>query len=330
VTRPINTRSDADATVWTTRKLQAWMNEAFTKKNLDSPRLLAEMLLAHVIGCERLRLYMDQDRPATPLERNTLRDLVSRALNHEPVQYLTGEAWFFGMPFHVDPRVLIPRPSTETIVEHLLQHARTQPGFGGAGIAAPVGGGGAVDIRGEGILIADLCTGSGCITIAVLKHLPGARAVATDISTDALDVARKNAERHGVADRIDFVHGDLLAALDEFPVTRGKGSLHYLVSNPPYIPDDEWPAVEPNVRDHEPHLALRGGVDGLDFIRTLIESGPRFLRAAGLMLLELPDSRAELALGIAQTTKELRDARIVKDIDGLRRVLIAQRVAESR
>jgi release factor glutamine methyltransferase len=101
---------------WTTRKLLAWMSDAFVKKGIDSPRLCAELLLAHVIGCDRLRLYMDADRPATPLERDTLRDLVARALKHEPVQYLVGEAWFHGLPFHVDRRVLIPRPSSETLI----------------------------------------------------------------------------------------------------------------------------------------------------------------------------------------------------------------------
>src|SRR6185295_16304457 len=139
-------------------------------------RLQAELLMAHVLGCERLRLYMDADRPASPLERSALRDLVGRALGHEPVQYLTGEAWFFSLPFKVDRRVLIPRPATETIVEHVLQHARAEAGFGGK--------------TGEGVVIADVCTGSGCIAIALLKNLPQARAVATDVSPDALEVAR--------------------------------------------------------------------------------------------------------------------------------------------
>src|SRR5688500_1852362 len=105
------------------------MADAFAKKGLDSARLMAELLMAHVIGCERLKLYMEPERPATPLERQQLRDLVGRALKHEPVQYLTGEAWFFSLPFKVDRRVLIPRPATETIVQHVLQHARVEPGF---------------------------------------------------------------------------------------------------------------------------------------------------------------------------------------------------------
>src|SRR5690242_3674918 len=131
------------------------MSDAFTRKQLDSPRLLSEMLMAHVVGCERLKLYMDPDRPATPLERDTLRNLV-------------GEAWFFGLPFHVDRRVLIPRPATETIVEEVLQNLRARHGQAAT--------------KGEGLLIADVCTGSGCIAVALLKQLTGARVVGTELS----------------------------------------------------------------------------------------------------------------------------------------------------
>lgn len=300
----------AETEVWTTRRLLAWMGTAFSRKQLDSPRLMAEMLVAHVIGCDRLKLYTDADRPASPLERQTLRDLVARALKHEPVQYLVGEAWFFGLSFKVDRRVLIPRPATETIVEHVLQHARARSGVAGK--------------RGEGLLIADICTGSGCIAIALLKNLPDARAVATDICEQAARVARDNAVRHSVLDRLDILTGDLLEPLADFPSTRGVESLDYLVSNPPYIPDDEWPAVAPNVKDHEPHGALRGGADGLDFARRLL-SGTRLLKPGGLLLMETADSRADAALDLVASSPLLSDARILKDFEGLPRVIIAAR-----
>ncbi|MCC6952405.1 MAG: peptide chain release factor N(5)-glutamine methyltransferase [Phycisphaerales bacterium] len=302
----------AHAEVWTTRKLLAWMGQAFTKKGLDSPRLMAEMLVAHVIGCDRLKLYLDQDRPASPLERQTLRDLVTRALAHEPVQYLVGDAWFFGLAFHVDRRVLIPRPATETIVEHVLQHARATHGVGA---------------RGEGLLIADVCTGSGCVAISLLKRLPGARVVASDLSPDALEVARLNASRHGVLDRLDLLRGDLLAPFAEFPATRGEPSLDYLVANPPYIPDDEWPGqVDRNVLDHEPHLALRGGPDGLTLVRPLIADGARLLKPGGLLLVEVASSRAEEARSLADASPALADARVLQDVEGLPRVVVATRV----
>lgn len=296
---------------WTTRRLLAWMQEAFFKKDLDSPRLLAEMLVSHVIGCDRMKLYLDPDRPVSPLERDTLRNLVARALKHEPVQYLVSEAWFFGMPFHVDRRVLIPRPATETIVEEVLQNTRARHGQAAT--------------KGEGLLIADVCTGSGCIAVALLKNLPAARVVATECSADAVEVARGNAIRHGVIDRLDILTGDLLAPLLDYPTTRGKGALDYLVSNPPYIPDDEWPAVAPNVKDHEPHLALRGGVDGLDYVRRLLDGAPHLLKPEGLLLIEVADSRAAIAKDLVASHQDLADVRVLKDFEGLPRVIVARR-----
>jgi len=287
------------------------MTQAFVKQCLDSPRLTAEMLVAHVVGCSRLQLVIDADRPASPLERQQLRDLVGRALGDEPVQYLVGEAWFYGLPMKVDRRVLIPRPGTEAIVDRVLHHARAQPGFGGP--------------KGDGAVIADVCTGSGCIAVALIKNLAGARAVATDISPAALDVARENAGRHAVADRLDFVQGDMLDPLDQHPATRTRGTLHYLVSNPPYIPDREWGAVAPNVKDHEPERALRGGADGLEYVRRVIAGGPERLRAGGLLLVEVADSTATDAEKLAREHPMLRDVEIVRDCEGLPRVVLAHR-----
>ncbi len=309
---------------WTTRALLAWMKSAFIKAGIDSPQLCAEMLLGHVLGCERLKLYTEPDRPASPLERQSLRDLVARALKDEPVQYLVGEGWFFSMPFAVDKRVLIPRPATGTIVEHVLQHARATPGFGGAS-------GGPDGRFGEGVVVADICTGSGCVAVAIAKNMPGVLVVATDISGDALEVAAANAERHKVADRVDLLEGDLLGPLDDHPVAKGKGSLHYLVSNPPYIPDDEWDSADPetgvqaNVKDYEPTVALRGGADGLDFVRPLLTEGPAYLRSGGLLLVEVAASRAEEARAIAEANPMLEAVRVLKDFEGHARTIVARR-----
>lgn len=298
---------------WTTRKLLAWMKEAFAKAGLDSPQLCAEMLVAHVLGCERLKLYTDPDRPASPLERQTLRDLTTRALKDEPVQYLVGEAWFFSLPFQVDKRVLIPRPATTTIVEHVLQHARATPGFH------------------EDVVVADICTGSGCIAISLAKHLRGSHILATDISPEALEVARANAERHKVADRIDLLEGDLLQPLDNHPAAGGDDSLHYIVSNPPYIPDDEWKSddpetgVQPNVRKYEPELALRAGPDGLRFVRPILEKGPDRLRPGGLILVEIAASRAKEARAIAESNRKLEAVTVLKDFEGHPRTVVARR-----
>jgi len=295
---------------WTTRRLLAWMSEAFTKAELDSPRLCAELLVSHVIGCDRLKLYTDADRPASPLERGTLRDLVGRALKHEPVQYLVGEAWFFGLPYHVDRSVLIPRPATETIIEQVLQHARAEPGFGGK--------------TGEGVRFVDVCAGSGCIAISLLRQMPKATAIATDISPEALVTAAKNAQRHKVDDRLEIIDGDLLAPL----LDHADGhNFHFIVANPPYIPDHEWDLpgfVWRNVREYEPHLALRAGADGLQYIRPLIgqaAEGDR-LRDGGLLIIEAAASTAAAVAELFESVGQFERIRIAKDHEGLERVVI--------
>jgi len=307
---------DTAPQTWTTRDLLGWMTKAFESKDLDSPRRMAEMLMAHIIGCDRLRLYMDTDRPATPLERDTLRDLVRRAMSHEPIQYLVGEESFFGMSFHVDKRVLIPRPSTQTLIDEVLSHARKNP-----------------DDRtlrdsdaGVGMMIADVCTGSGCIGAALAKNLPGCRVIASDISGDALEVAQINITKHELDERVELVQGDLLEPILNHPVAGQNGSLHYLCSNPPYIPDHEWDAIEPNVKDHEPTMALRADDDGMRFISALIEQGPRLLSKGGLLLIEIAACNASKCLELANSHAMLERERIVKDSDGLDRVLIAERV----
>lgn len=284
------------------------MSKAFDERGVESPRLSAEMLLAHVLGCDRLRLYMNADRPASQAERDQLRALVSRALTHEPVQYLVGEAWFFSLPFTVDRRVLIPRPSTETIVEHVLQETRKR-----ADQAPPQ-------------VIADVCTGSGCIAVVLARNLAAARVLATDISGEALDVARANAARHAVADRITFLQGDLLEPLRRSPTP----PLGFLVANPPYIPDHEWhdPAMMGrNVKGHEPELALRGGADGLRLVEPMIDQSAEFLAPGGRLLIELAASTAEAALARAVANPQWSEARILMDADGLPRVLSAVRRA---
>lgn len=284
------------------------MSDAFTRNELDSPRLFAELLLSHVLGCDRLKLYMDADRPASEIERQTLRELVGRALKNEPVQYLVGESWFYGLPLHVDRRVLVPRPSTETIIEQVLQHVRTEPGFGGK--------------TGEGVCFADIGTGSGAISLVLLKNMSAARALAVDISPDALEVARRNAHRHSLADRIEFLQGDLLAPLGDHPA---GNQLHYIISNPPYIPDFEWAAVESNVKDYEPTGALRGGADGLKFVRPLIENAPALIRPHGLLLIEIAAVTAPEVLALANAHPLLENARIENDLEGHQRVLVARR-----
>lgn len=292
--------SQGRAETWTTRRLLQWTTDHFIRKGIDSPRLSAEMLLAHVLDVPRLKLYMDADRPASELERAAFRDLVERAVKHEPVDYLVGHAPFFSMMLKVNPSTLIPRPSTEALVEHVIQHARRTPGF-----LAP--------------LIADVGTGTGAIAIAVAKQIPDSRVIATDIAEDALALARENAETQGVADRIDFRAGDLLAPL------HGE-RVKYLLSNPPYIPDDEWDAVEPNVKDYEPARALRGGADGLQFLRPLIAGCREYLEPPAQICFEIAASRKQDVLDLAAANTGLSNPRVLADHEGLPRVLIADAV----
>ncbi len=294
--------AQSQAKRWTTRELLAWLVEAFTKAGLDSPRLLADMLLTHTLGVQRLDLYTSPDRPASDAERAALRSLAARALRNEPVQYLVGEAWFFGIPLHVDPRALVPRPSSETIVEAVLQRLGR-------------------DGRDRPLRIADICTGTGALAISLLIHLPQARAYAVDLSADALALARTNMQRHELERRLTLFEGDLLAPLAQ------AESFDLIVANPPYIPDEEWPAVPPNVKNHEPHLALRGGPQGLDLVRRLLVEAPPRLRPGGDLLIEIAASSADAALALAQARSDLCESRVLPDCDGLPRVLSARRTS---
>lgn len=244
---------------WTTRRLLAWTSDYLERKAVDSPRLAAEMLLAHVLEVPRIKLYMDMDRPASPLERSAYRCLVERAAAHEPVQYLVGQTSFFSLDFVVTPDVLIPRPSTETLVEHIIQRVKRTPG-----LAAPV--------------IADVGTGSGCIAIALARHLPQATIDAVDISPAALAVARANAERLAPG-RITFHQGNLLQPISHRP--------HLIIANLPYITDAEWTQLDDGVKSHEPTLALRGGRDGLALIRELLGQAVDKLSPNGAIFLEI-------------------------------------------
>lgn len=292
------TPTESRPETWTTRRLIGWTERFFGAKGLDHPRLSAEMLLAHVLETTRIKLYTDPDRPASELERAAFRKLVERAVDHEPVDYLIGHTHFFSMMFKVNRSVLIPRPSTETLVEHVVQHARHTPGF-----ASP--------------LIADIGTGSGAIALCVAKHIPNCHVIATDLHSEALEVATENARAQHVLDRIEFRAGDLLEPLRSSPPVR------YLLSNPPYISDEEWDQVAPNVKDHEPSHALRGGSDGLHFIRPLIQQASTFLDHPGQLVIEIAASQSDAVLELASAAVGLENPSILSDHESLPRVLVA-------
>lgn len=281
------------------RRLLEWTAGFFTRKELDSPRLSAELLLAHVLGYPRIKLYTHYEQVVPDAPLASFRDLVKRAGEHEPVQYLTGRAHFFNLEFEVTRDVLIPRPETETLVEHVLQAQRNLPGL-------------------EAPRVLDLCTGSGCIAAAVATRLKAATVVAVDISPGAAAVARRNLETLGLADRVTVYEGDLFAALKDAVDVH---PFDILVSNPPYIPSDQIATLDRNVRDFEPMRALDGGPDGLTFHRRILEDAASRLTPAGRIYLEIAFDQGEKALDLARTHDAYADPKILKDFGGRDRVL---------
>lgn len=264
----------------------------------ETPRLDAELLLGHALGWGRARVMAELPSVVPAAALHTFRDLVARRMDHEPVAYLTGRKEFFGLEFLVDRRVLVPRPETETLVELALEWAREWRRFHPA--AGP-------------LVIADVGTGSGCIAIALAVHLPDARVYAIDLSPGALDMARQNIARHAVAGRVTLLQGDLLAPLPQ-PVD-------LLASNPPYTILAE---IDEGVRRHEPHLALDGGVAGLDVYRRLLATAPAALRPGGAALLEIGAAQAAAVTAMARAAFPTAQVMVRQDLAGRDRVVMVQ------
>jgi release factor glutamine methyltransferase len=284
---------------WTVRRLLEWTAPFFATKGIDSPRLSAELLLAHALGMPRIKLYTDHERVLNSEQLSAYRDLVRRAAEEEPVAYLTGRAHFFNLEFHITRDVLIPRPDTETLVENVIQLIRHQPGL-------------------EAPRILDLCTGSGCIAAAIAHNVKQAVVVATEISEKAVAVARGNMERLGLSDRVTIEQGDLFAPLDRLADRQPFG---LLVANPPYIPSGQIPQLDRSVRDYEPIAALDGGPDGLAFHRRILAEAPRHLIPGSHVFLEIAFDQAEAARRVVAEHPSFADVRILKDHAGNDRVL---------
>ena len=255
---------------WTVARLLAWTRGHLEEKEVAEPRLSAELLLAHVLDCPRIKLYTNSEMTPSPDQLTTFRDLVRRSATHEPIAYLTGRKEFFSLAFEVTPDVLIPRPETETLVERVLAHCTERD-------------------RPDATLL-DLGTGSGCVAIAILVNCSGMQVVASDISEAALAVARRNAESHGVLDRMRFVAAP---GLDLPPEVVPAGGFDVIVSNPPYIGEAEMATLPANVRDHEPRIALTEGADGLSVYRILAETGAAVLKPDGAVFVEIGAGMAQ-------------------------------------
>lgn len=242
--------------------------EFLARKGVDSPRLQAELLLAHVLKLPRMRLYLNFERPLTAAEVDELRGLMQRRGRREPVQHLVGSTSFCGFELAVNRHVLVPRPETEILAELGWQFLNT--------------------LNTEAVAL-DFGTGSGCLAVALALQCPRARVTALEISPDALEVARQNVERHGLRECVQLLPSDGFAAVPE------EARFHLIISNPPYIPTGEIETLQPEVRAFDPRLALDGGADGLTFVRRLAAEAGSRLAPGGRLMLELGDGQAAAA-----------------------------------
>jgi release factor glutamine methyltransferase len=283
--------------VWTVGRLLTWTTEWLGARDSDSPRLDAEVLLAHVRGCPRIALYTAFGTPVSDQERGRFRELVKRRGEGEPVAYLVGSREFFSLPFSVTKDVLVPRPETEGLVVRSIDLCKAA--------AAP--------------RIIDVGTGSGAIAVTLATRLPKATIVATDISSAAIAVARANAEHHGVANRITFVQCDLMSD------PRAAGPWNVIVSNPPYVREDEFEALPRDVRLHEPRTALVSGPTGVEVVERLVAAALAALAPGGWLLVEIgPAVVAAAEAAIARQPGLLPEATL-KDMAGLPRIVQARR-----
>lgn len=284
---------------WTVRRVLAWTTKYFRAAGVEAARFEAETLLAHALRTERLELYLHPERVLSEEERGRFRGLVRRRRAGTPLAYLLGTVEFMDATLKVDRSVLIPRVETEELVEHVLREVEVD-----AEASPP-------------LRLLDLGTGSGAVAIALLRAWPQARAVAVDLSLDALRLARENARLNGVARRLELVCSDWQAAL--------RGAFDLIVSNPPYIPTEEIPTLPREVRAHEPHKALDGGTRGLEAIERIIRGAPSVLRPGGRLYLEIGSRQAEDVRGLLECTHQFESIEVLRDLAGHERIVRARR-----
>ncbi|MFQ5647209.1 MAG: peptide chain release factor N(5)-glutamine methyltransferase [bacterium] len=268
--------------LWTILGVLEWTGDFFRQKGIERGRFEAERLLAHVIGCERLDLYLNFDQPLSPAELSAFRQLVTARAKREPLQYLTGFQEFWSLPFEVGPDVLVPRPDSERLIEILLETTKSQD-------------------RGK---ILDLGTGSGALAVAASSELPDFSVYASDLSRAAVRTASANAEK--LEKRVSFAVGNWLEMFQ-------PGSFDFIISNPPYIRTGDFDNLMPEVRNHEPRLALDGGADGLECYRKIIRDAPGYLKPAGVLLLEIGCDQAVEIKGLFQQSSLWKECIIYQD-----------------
>jgi release factor glutamine methyltransferase len=283
---------------WPVGRLLTWTTDFLKRRGAESPRLDAEVLLAHALGWERVKLYTHYEEEVGERPRNAFRDLVRRRAEGMPVAYLVGRKEFYSLALAVSPAVLIPRPDSEFVVVEFLAVMKDR----------------------EAPRAVDVGTGSGCLALACAQHHKTVRFVAIDNSPEALAIAAANAKTHGLSDRIEFRLGDRLA-----PVAQDE-AFDAILSNPPYIPTGVIPSLEPGVRDYEPHQALDGGSDGLRMVATLIAQAAERLRTGGHLILEIGSDQEGPVRDLIAAQPLLKLAPTVRDHANHPRVVRAQRI----
>jgi release factor glutamine methyltransferase len=271
--------------------LSAARDEIATRGS-DEAFLEAEVLVRHVLGIDRVRLYQRMSDRLSKEQASCLQGCLERRSAHEPVAYIIGRKEFFGLEFEVSPTALIPRPETETLVERALEFAREYEGR---------------------LTIVDVGTGTGAIGICLAKTMLNARVVATDVSREAIELARRNAERHGILGRIGFRVGDLLAPVGEL--------VEVIAANLPYVTTEQWEALPPEIRNYEPRGALDGGADGLEYVRRLFDEAPAKLADGGALFCEIGDWQGDAAREVAQTAFPGARVEVSRDLAGRDRVV---------
>ncbi|MGB0591296.1 MAG: peptide chain release factor N(5)-glutamine methyltransferase [Myxococcota bacterium] len=292
--------------VWTVLRTLQWTTEYFRSKGMDSPRLDAELLLTHVLEIARIQLYVQYERPMVAEERAQYRDLVRRRGGGEPVAYILGEREFWSLTFEVCPGVLVPRPDTETLVQRALD------------IASELSPEGDPALR-----IAEVGTGTGCIAVSLAHERPDAQVWAGDVADIPLQLAPRNAARAGVAERVHVHRSD---GLDLLHREAGGRPFELIVSNPPYLRDDEFAGLMTDVRDYEPRRALTAGADGLEVIRPLLVSAgrPGVLTKNGAVLIEIGSSEQAIAVESLMREQGLTAIETVLDFGNRARVVVGR------
>lgn len=285
--------------IWTINKLLNWVSQYLKDKGIDSPRLHAELLLSNVLGLKRIELYTHHDMQVSKPDLEKLHALVKRAGQNEPIAYLVGKTEFYSIEMEVSHDCLIPRPETELLVQRAIEFLRIREGIQS---------------------VCDLCTGCGCIAVAIAKNYTNARIIATDISDQALAIAARNIEKHNLQERIKLFSGDLF---DPIIPQLDSGKFDLIVCNPPYISALEYEKLDKNVKVYEPRLALFAGEDGLDIYKRIIKKVDLFLKSQAALILEVGYAQGQIVYELLDNTHIFSDINIEKDFQNNDRIVYA-------